>query len=403
MIELKKINIAYFTAGNGIHFYRAEQPLESLRNKNYNVIKLPDPTIHIPTESEIDILNKVYPTIDIFFMSIPSPINFELIDSLKAIDSFKNYEGINTKSPKWVFDWDDDYFDINPMNVAYKNWGINEANFIINGEVLKPYRDKVDGFDIEINKERLIRLDSMMNLADNVFTTTPRLKEVHAKHVYNPDKIYCLPNAIDFDKYDYTKRVANDTKEVRFLWTVSDSHIIDWIKFKPVLGKFFDNHPDAKLVLFGSHMGVERFIKRSQFEHIPYVNNRDKYLETLHNTKADIGICPLIDIPFNWNKSPLKYQEFGSLKLPVVCSNVVYADTLTDGVNALIGEGLDGFYNKMCEAYDLFKNNKSKLNEIAENGYNHIKGKYSLDIVSSQYDYAFRNILGKADKFGGKQ
>ncbi len=94
-------------------------------------------------------------------------------------------------------------------------------------------------------------------------------------------------------------------------------HQVDYQQFglRETLQQLLDAHPDLRVMSIGLGLGLPP----ERYEHIPLV----PFLELARTlSRADIGIAPLIDIPWNRARSNIKLKEYSSGALPWLASPV---------------------------------------------------------------------------------
>jgi len=175
--------------------------------------------------------------------------------------------------------------------------------------------------------------------ADVITTSTVELANRLA--VLVPKKpIFVVENALDVKEWNdaYAKRQANPKKHVTIGWMASGSHLIDIPLVQEALEILLEDNPLVSLHFVGwigfENIGLERFKDRIIVENwVPI----DMLPYAMMN--FDIGICPLIDNPFNRCKSNLKYLQHSALGIPSVCSPLApYKDTIEDNVDGMFAE-----------------------------------------------------------------
>lgn len=225
---------------------------------------------------------------------------------LKTIDKY--FKGVRV-----LLDLDDDLFNIDPYNEAYGAYGTKEVKH--NNKWL--WKDGLN-MDISTNKKEVNLLKKFLKRADIVSVSTPRLKEALSK--YN-DNIIVNYNSID--KRDWLVReFVKKEDEIRIGWTGGASHYKDWLTIQEDLLRVMKDFPQVKLVIGGTMFeGVFKDIDPSRIEHYDWVSpSAHGFRTALMN--LDIAIVPLEESTFNSNKSCIKFYEFGSLKVPTICSAV---------------------------------------------------------------------------------
>jgi len=167
-----------------------------------------------------------------------------------------------------------------------------------------------------------------LSLSDEVWVSTEHLKTVIEDEV--PGKaIYVLPNLVDLDSWQH--KIFNEG-EIRMLWAGSKSHIADIQILKDLVEKtnyetyFMGDYVEAlsKWVRI-EHTNLAVMVPRKDLEHrLKYVDpvGLEAYPETLSALGCNVGLCPLVDEPFNYSKSNIKWLEKTLAGMCCVCANL---------------------------------------------------------------------------------
>jgi glycosyltransferase involved in cell wall biosynthesis len=240
----------------------------------------------------------------------------------KAINEHKKPEAII-----WQ-DIDDNVFDVNPSNPAFKNF-----------------------------KEQKEFVKNTVNNADFISVTTERLKEEIMKHTEQKN-IVVLPNSYDierFEKFIFTQihYMSKDLEECVLSWHGGSSHAEDFEIMVQVLVRIFEN-PNYDHVRFQA-VGWGKEDARL----LPYIDRID-FIDWDHPAqfgrnlmKADIGLVPLVlNNDFNECKSNIKVQEYLALGIPVVVSDSpVYHDIVTKSKGGILipDNNIDAWVNAISD------------------------------------------------------
>ncbi len=171
--------------------------------------------------------------------------------------------------------------------------------------------------------------------ADHITVANEELVEYARQRTAAPISI--IPNCYDPAdwKFDRPKREG-----FRIGFAGSCTHVPDLIEIVPVIQKLQSKFPNVKFLIMGFGPGtyeewltnfkyisppegiyllneLDKRLKTIEFEWVPFVDYTI-YPQVLTNMALDIGICPLLDTPFNRHKSPSKAMEYalsGALSL----------------------------------------------------------------------------------------
>lgn len=229
-----------------------------------------------------------------------------------------------------VVDSDDDLTNIIPTNDAYQHFGQHEVK-LADGRWLWKHGQK--GFDLYRNWQRILEYRWVLRQADVVTTTTERLA---AQFREMNDVVAVLPNGLfleDFPDVDI-KRRAN---ELHILWSGGSSHFEDLMSVKKSLVEILERNAQVHLHVAGQAFAgfVEGFPpERIHLHRWVHPSGQGFRLATIN---ADIGICPLIDNPFNHTKSCLKFYEYAAVGVATVASAIPpYADEIVTGKTGML-------------------------------------------------------------------
>ena len=145
----------------------------------------------------------------------------------------------------------------------------------------------------------------LLKEADLITVTTETLKKHLRQFTKKPIEV--LPNCIN--PLEFPKRKKNN--KVKIGYAGSYSHIPDFEIVKDAISSLKEKH-DIYFELFG-------------FDYPPFKRRKvvpmERYYAELADMGNDIAIAPLLDNPFNRNKSPLKFLENVAIGSMTLCSN----------------------------------------------------------------------------------
>lgn len=104
---------------------------------------------------------------------------------------------------------------------------------------------------------------------------------------------------------------------VTLAWLAGLEHQVDYqrLRLQETLLRLLDAHPDLRILSIGLGLGL----KSDRYEHIPRAEFPD--LPRLL-ARADFGIAPLVEMPWNEAKSNVKLKEYGAAGLPWLASPI---------------------------------------------------------------------------------
>lgn len=253
---------------------------------------------------------------------------------------------------KVVVDFDDDLWDVSPMNFAYEGLGTREVpvNYRDKDGTLQKKMLWMDGhspnFWIQDNRLRLSMASEMARQADAITVSTKRLQ--HSMLEHNGD-VRVMENCVDLGVW--RTDVNRKHEGFRVGWQGGDSHRHDMYVVAEQLGRFLKDHPEATLVLSGTFIPeLKEFVPVDRVEFHPWVNS-EAYPYLMMTLGLDLGIAPLAHTRFNTRKSALKWLEYGAMGVPCFASAVPpYTDYIRHGEDGHLLENGD-WYDALSDAY----------------------------------------------------
>jgi len=259
------LRILCFSYGyNGGWWIRIKTPLEQLKKKH--IVALTDGRSQYPLDAfQIVVFNNIIARIE--------HIKNDIVEKVSVKTMVKDFK---KRGAKIVYDLDDSQ-EIHPLH----------------GAVGKLVDDNLHSYFYLLKESDLITV------------TTEQLKK-HLRQFTNKP-IEVLPNCINPESFP--KRKQSD--KVKIGYTGSYSHIPDFNIVKDAISSLKRKH-DIYFEIFG-------------FEYLPFKSRKavpmEEYYATLADMGNDIAIAPLLNNPFNRNKSPLKFLENVMVGSMMLCSN----------------------------------------------------------------------------------
>ena len=293
---------------------------------------------------------------------------------------------IHTWGGKVVFDLDDNFFDISPYSLHYKDLGIMPINMDhADGRSVKMWEDGVNGFSVKNN--RIVRKDfvDVIRLVDCVTVTTEPLRKEYAR--FN-DNVRIVPNAIDFDLWE-KPNIGWLGDEVRLLYTGAANHQEDFMFIKDVLRGLQDKYPQLTIVFMGTDWKVlQNNLDYRRIEVHPWVHI-EAYPHLMKSLCCHIGIAPISKTKFNDCRSALKWKEYSALKMATVATDHgPYARAIRKGDTGLLA----GDKDEWTDALSWVIENKMGREQIALSAYKEVKKKYNLDFVVEDWMSTFNGV-----------
>lgn len=281
---------------------------------------------------------------------------------------------------KLIMDCDDLFLEVDKGNPAGKKLGRGKLN----------------------RENKRAMLATNMSFCDALTVSTLPLKEKLQAHITEVHgqcpPIYIIPNANDINDWQH-KKVTGDKVIIGYAGGLSHNDDLDMVL--PAIKTIMEKYPEVSFQLMGQMDLVKAkqvFGKweqpiRSRILLMNATKTQPEYPKHLSEQPWSIGICPLINSPFNQCKSHIKWLEYSSYKIPTVASRVYpyYKDVLG---KETIEHEVTGL---LCDTVEDWVTNLSRLiedeklrNELGENAYKHVvenwqykdQKKHTLDVVS---------------------
>lgn len=335
---------------DGCTWYRSRQPLMMAHEMGWLHVMEFDPNV-LTTE---DVM-KALKTADAFFL------RFSFV---QAADFIKEIRQLYPTKPI-IFDIDDDYFDINPLNDFYATMGTREV--YADG---KPLWVEGKNFDPYKNRKMVIDYEYCLSHATAVTVTTEKLAEIASQ--YN-DHVMVISNAIDPARFPKIK-VEHD--DLRLLWSGGSSHYKDLLTVKNDIVRLMKDYPNLNLYIYGQvFTGLFDEIDKSRCHFQGWVS-ADGHGYRLATVGADVAICPLEETPFNEKKSSIKYYEASALGIPTVAKNMLpYAEDI-NGENGLL------YTNNLYDQVKKLLDNKELREKIGQNAYEWVLKNRNIETIA---------------------
>lgn len=248
-----------------------------------------------------------------------------------------------------AYETDDDFFNIRPINPAYKY--------------------------IDNNAKQNVR--NFMKMSDAVIVSTEHLKKQMKTYSQN---IHVIPNMIELDQAFLSTCSYGTDGEVRIVYAGGPSHSDDFKGMEEAIVKLLDNFGNKIKVMF---MGWAPPIlkKDSRVINIGWILSVGEYLRTMALWRPHIGICPLEDNIFNRSKSNMKWLEYTSVGAVTVASSVLpYQEVIENGISGVLVD-----VQRSRDWYDALAdliNNTDKLQPMVNAAARTIEEK-QLNIITS--------------------
>ena len=262
----------------------------------------------------------------------------------------------------WVYDTDDDVHSVRPTNPGFYSYNMNSPHI---GLAIKA-----------------------LESAFAVTVSTDTLKEIYKE---NNARIYVLPNALDFSRWDKHPRGRKPKKEIRIGLLVSAAHYENIKIIEDVVIEILKAYEHAHFYVTG--MFKNEFLVKVPKEikkriHLVEWMTGDMWPKNCKKLSLDMGLAPLVDNDFNRAKSNLRWLEYTGQHIPTIASDVLPYRTADEGAILLAKTKKDWFEH----ISNLIENPKLRT-KIATAAVKQVKREYDINIVAKEYDRVYKEII----------
>ena len=310
-----------------------------------------------------------------------------IVSQCATSEKYLDYVLENKGKKKFVLDYDDNIFDISPYNPAYKDHGTKSVYVVMdNDEKVSLWEHGRDGFDILKNQEKMEIFKETIRAVDLITTPSPILSGMFKMRGAKNVKV--IKNFIDFETWFPINLVKDDY--IRIGYQGGWSHYEDFIEIKEAISKIMDKHKNVLLVIMGQHYdGSLKGIDKDRII-IEKWMSVESYPWKFKSLNIDIGIAPLYTNSFSNCKSEIKWEEYGSLEIPCVASNIPpYNLNIDHNKTGLLASNQD----EWVEYLELLIDDKETRRLIGKNARKEIEENYSLDKEIVQYKNAYESLF----------
>lgn len=370
MHDGKYIVFGFESVQNGCNFYRVKQPCYQMNHAGF-FHSLPNSFWEGDANDENNWLDKS----DI--------VMSQMVTSEKFLEYMKEQKG----KKKFVIDYDDNVFEISPYNPAYEFWGTKEVNYSLPNDAVSKLRDGDGKFNIERNEGRVKLFIEILKTCDMVTTPSHNLARVWGQFNKN---VKVLKNFLNLKSWKPLNVVKDDY--VRIGWQGGHSHFEDFFVANKSLKKVMDKYPKVRLVIFGQFFeGAFKEFDQARIEIEDWVHI-DAYPYKMKAMNVDVGICPLKKTAFNLCKSEIKWEEFGSLGIPCVASDIPpYSTAVKHGVDGLLASTEEEWIEYLS---DLIVSAEYR-NSLGQRAKERIEKDYSVEKKIFDYESAYKSMYSK--------
>lgn len=220
-----------------------------------------------------------------------------------------------------------------------------------------------------------------MGIADLITCTTETLANSLKKINKN---VKILPNYMDLERWDLPKQ-KNTTDRIRIGWAGSATHLNDLKSIVKPLIKAKEEYPQIDYIFVGESRIRDLFpFPVEIMMGVPF----DMWPSKLHSLRLDIALAPLTNTVFNQCKSNIKFQEYAIAQYPGIYAPIVYNSQFFEPKFGIVAEDEDHWYRAIKHLIDY----PQRRTEIADNAYELVKRKFSLERHIPEWSAAYKQL-----------
>lgn len=252
---------------------------------------------------------------------------------------------------------------------------------------------------MDLTDEQAEQTIETIQKADCVTVTTEKLAE-HYRQFNN--KVYVLPNYMDFNWWGKPQKTEKASREIRIGWAGSKSHREDLFLLVPVMKKIMEKYDNVRFIYCGfggmssGRGSTEVGYGEDVFRELP-VDKREYYLGVplefwpikSKTLGIDIALAPLLDDEFNAGKSNIKYQEYSCNLTPGIYSDtVVYNGTVKHGKTGYLAKSSEDW----IEAIEEYINHPKEAMEMATRAYNDVLKNWDMEKHYNEWIEVYKTL-----------
>ena len=269
-----------------------------------------------------------------------------------------------------LYETDDDFFNIPEHNGVYR-----EAS------------------------DALPLVKTLMERADGYTTTTKRLGKLLTD--YSDKPVFILPNSLELDLFEGAEfKERPRTNKIRIGWAGGNTHALDLVQIIPAMVQIQKKYPHVEFVGLGSAGLRDLFTTIPSFkvEWHEFTKNVMDYPMKLVELDLDIGLIPLENYEFNFNKSAVKWEEYSAAKMATIYAKIPpYSDAIVDGVTGL-GVTDPSSNQEWFDAIVKLVNDVELRVRLARNAHEEIIKNYDMSKNYLLWDRAYKYFLEEVYK-----
>ena len=259
--------------------------------------------------------------------------------------------------------------------------------------------------DFKLTKEMLDTVKYFLTNADGIIVTTDVLKEQFLE--YNP-QILVVPNMLDERLFSSSAPELVSNAEIVVGYMGTNTHNGDLQLVMPAMQEIRKTFPGRIQFQVVGVTAKEETLRA--LEALPAkvlspdarLHTYDKFVPWFQaNTHWDIGLCPLLDTPFNRCKSDIKFLDYGAAGIPGVYSRVLtYDSTVQHRVTGYLAENTVGSW---VEGLTQLINDIDLRHQVAANARNYVISQRTVKASAGILIRAINTILERKDELASEQ
>lgn len=302
-----------------------------------------------------------------------------------------------------IAEMDDDYWHLPTFNQSYKEFeylSLEETHMRVKSSDIASV--KKDGVTVITDHQGrhwvpLKKHDArdwserFIKNCDALIVSTPELK---ATYKSMNEHIYVIKNMIDFELIACPEdnMVKKEPKKIRVGWFGSFTHYDDLKVIDHVIRWMLKTYPQVEFYCIGMVPDFWEDLEKEYpktFVRIMGVKP-EFWHEYLTSMDLDIGLAPLVDIPFNACKSEVKWMEYAARKIPCIASPIApYKRAIEHGKTGFLCTNNEKEWKQVLT--DLISKKELRL-QIGQNAYDKCYMEYNMDKQSVEYLKVFEEV-----------
>jgi hypothetical protein len=156
---------------------------------------------------------------------------------------------------------------------------------------------------------------SMLEIADLATTTSRYLAEQYRS--WGAAEVAVVENYIpaNYAADPHAERASGDSITIGWIGAGEHYHDLERLQLRATFRRLLAAHPDVRLATVGLKLGLPA----ERCHHTALVQYRDL---ARHAASYDIGLAPIVDIPFNHARSNVKLKEYAVMGVPWLASPI---------------------------------------------------------------------------------